>query len=157
MKIELFLYSIKTRRNSFQNQLQNHYFCDNMKNKKGVIKMNIIVYCGASKGNQEEYENSAIQLGEWIAKNNHTLIFGGGNAGLMGTLANTVIHNNGKTIGVMPTFLQQRELAHDKLDELIIVESMSERKEIILEKGDVCIALPGGPGTLEEITEVVSW
>ncbi|MBE7342508.1 LOG family protein, partial [Staphylococcus haemolyticus] len=102
--------------------------------------MNIIVYCGASKGNKKEYENSAIQLGEWIAKNNHTLVFGGGNAGLMGTIANTVIHNNGKTIGVMPTFLQQRELAHDKLDELIIVESMSERKEVILEKGDVCIA-----------------
>ena len=57
----------------------------------------------------------------------------------------------------MPTFLQQRELAHDKLDKLIIVESMSERKKVILEKGDVCIALPGGPGTLEEITEVVSW
>ena len=119
--------------------------------------MNIIVYCGASKGNKKEYENNAIQLGEWIAKNNHTLVFGGGNAGLMGTIANTVIHNNGKTIGVMPTFLQQRELAHDRLDELIIVESMSERKEVILEKGDVCIALPGGPGTLEEITEVVSW
>lgn len=116
--------------------------------------MNIIVYCGASKGNKKEYENSAIQLGEWIAKNNHTLVFGGGNAGLMGTIANTVIHNNGKTIGVMPTFLQQRELAHDKLDELIIVESMSERKKVILEKGDVCIALPGGPGTLEEILKL---
>lgn len=111
----------------------------------------------SKQGKQKEYENSAILLGEWIAKNNHTLVFGGGNAGLMGTIANTVIHNNGKTIGVMPTFLQQRELAHDKLDELIIVESMSERKEVILEKGDVCIALPGGPGTLEEITEVVSW
>ena len=53
--------------------------------------MNIIVYCGASRGNKKEYENSAIQLGEWIAKNNHTLVFGGGNAGLMGTIANTVI------------------------------------------------------------------
>ena len=75
----------------------------------------------------------------------------------MEIIANTVIHNNGKAIGVMPTFLQQKELAHDKLDELIIVENMSERKEVILEKGDVCIALLGGPGTLEEITEVVSW
>ena len=56
--------------------------------------MNIIVYCGASKGNKKEYENNASQLGEWIAKNNHTLVFGGGNAGLMGTIANTVIHNN---------------------------------------------------------------
>ncbi|MEJ7464429.1 LOG family protein, partial [Staphylococcus saprophyticus] len=63
----------------------------------------------------------------------------------------------GKTIGVMPTFLQQRELAHNGLDELIIVNSMSERKEKILSLGDVCIALPGGPGTLEEISEVVSW
>src|SRR5699024_12530505 len=98
--------------------------------------------CGASKGNQVKYENSAIQLGEWIAKNGHTLVFGGGNAGLRGTLANTVIHNNGNTIGVMTTFLQERELAHDKLDELIIVESMYERKETILNKGDVCIDIP---------------
>lgn len=119
--------------------------------------MNIVVYCGASKGNKQEYEDSAVRLGEWIAKNNHTLVFGGGNAGLMGTVANTVIQHHGKTIGVMPTFLQERELAHDQLDELIIVDSMSVRKETMLAKGDVCIALPGGPGTLEEITEVVSW
>lgn len=119
--------------------------------------MNIIVYCGASKGNREEYENSAIQLDEWIAKNDNTLVFSGGNARLIGILVNTVIHNNGKTIGVMTTFLQQKELAPDKLDELIIVESISEIKETILNKGDVCIALPRGPGTLEEITEVVSW
>ena len=58
----------------------------------------------SKQGKQKEYENSAIQLGEWIAKNNHTLVFGGGNAGLMGIIANTVIHNNGRTIGVMPTF-----------------------------------------------------
>lgn len=124
---------------------------------RGRFKLNIVVYCGASQGNKKEYEESAIRLGEWIAKNNHTLVFGGGNAGLMGTVANTVIQHHGKTIGVMPTFLQERELAHEQLDELIIVDSMSVRKETMLAKGDVCIALPGGPGTLEEITEVVSW
>ncbi|MDK7859800.1 TIGR00730 family Rossman fold protein [Staphylococcus lugdunensis] len=119
--------------------------------------MNIIVYCGASEGHNGIYKEGAIQLGQWIAEQNHTLIFGGGNAGLMRAIANSVIQHGGKTIGVMPTFLQQRELAHNGLDELIIVNSMSERKEKILSLGDVCIALPGGPGTLEEISEVVSW
>ena len=132
------------------------YYCQK-RNFLGVKHVNIIVYCGASEGHNGIYKEGAIQLGQWIAEQNHTLIFGGGNAGLMGAIANSVIQHGGKTIGVMPTFLQQRELAHNGLDELIIVNSMSERKEKILSLGDVCIALPGGPGTLEEISEVVSW
>ena len=72
--------------------------------QKGVMKNEYHSLLWSKQGKQKEYENSAIQLGEWIAKNNHTLVFGGGNAGLMGIIANTVIHNNGRTIGVMPTF-----------------------------------------------------
>ncbi|GGB03534.1 TIGR00730 family Rossman fold protein [Macrococcus hajekii] len=119
--------------------------------------MKIIVYCGASIGNSPEFEENAIEIGEWIAHNGHSLVYGGGNVGLMGTLANTVLENGGEVIGVMPKFLADREIAHPNLTELIIAENMSERKNKILSNGDVCLALPGGPGTLEEIAEVISW
>ncbi|MDR2833535.1 MAG: TIGR00730 family Rossman fold protein [Streptococcaceae bacterium] len=119
--------------------------------------MKIAVYCGAADGNKPIFKNCAIALGNWIAKNNYSLVFGGGKVGLMGILADTVNENNGQTIGVMPKFLKDREIAHSNLDELYVVETMSERKQKMLDLADVCIALPGGPGTLEEITEVVSW
>ncbi|WP_414043420.1 TIGR00730 family Rossman fold protein [Macrococcus sp. EM39E] len=119
--------------------------------------MNIIVYCGASTGNESQYNDNAIELGKWIAEKNHTLVYGGGNVGLMATIANTVLEFGGKVIGVMPKFLADREISHPGLTELIIVENMSERKNKILSVGDVCVALPGGPGTLEEIAEVISW
>ncbi|MCF1685609.1 TIGR00730 family Rossman fold protein [Tetragenococcus halophilus] len=119
--------------------------------------MNITVYCGANSGNQAIFEQSAIAFGKWIAKNNNTLVYGGGKAGLMGSLADTVLHSGGEVIGVIPTFLKNRELAHPDLTNLYIVESMSERKNKMAELAEVFIALPGGPGTLEEITEMVSW
>ncbi|MBC2324835.1 LOG family protein [Listeria booriae] len=119
--------------------------------------MNIVVYCGANKGNNPVYERATIAVGEWIARNNNTLVYGGGRSGLMGILADTVIASGGKAIGIIPTFLKERELAHPHLTELIIVDTMDERKQKMLNLGNACIALPGGPGTLEEITEVVSW
>lgn len=119
--------------------------------------MNIVVYCGASEGNLEIYKESTINLGIQLAKNNHTLVYGGGNVGLMGLLADTVLQNNGDIIGVIPEFLIERELSHQGLTELHIVNNMSDRKTKMINLGHACIALPGGPGTLEEITEVVSW
>ena len=119
--------------------------------------MNITVYCGASLGNQPEYQQAAVALGRWIVQKQHTLIYGGGRAGLMGLLADTVLANGGKVIGIIPAFLQARELTHSDCTELIVVDSMAERKGCMLKLTDVCIALPGGPGTLEEITEVYSW
>lgn len=119
--------------------------------------MKITVYCGASVGNNAAHQQAAISLGQWIAARQYTLVYGGGNAGLMGLLANTVLENGGKVIGIMPTFLQARELAHTGLTEMITVRSMPERKSKMIELGDVYIALAGGPGTLEEITEVISW
>ncbi|GEP85590.1 putative lysin decarboxylase family protein [Staphylococcus piscifermentans] len=119
--------------------------------------MNIIVYCGASEGNNTLYSTAAESLGKWMAAQDYGLVFGGGKVGLMGKLADTVIAEDGHAIGVMPQFLADREIAHQGLDELIIVDTMAERKAAMLEKGDVCLALPGGPGTLEEITEMVSW
>ncbi|MBA5729478.1 TIGR00730 family Rossman fold protein [Aerococcaceae bacterium INB8] len=119
--------------------------------------MKIAVYCGAAIGNNKIYEEAAIEFGKWIGKKNHELIYGGGNVGLMGKLADSVIDSGGEVIGVMPDFLIQREIAHIGLSELITVDTMSERKQIMLEKSDLCVALPGGPGTLEEIVEAISW
>lgn len=119
--------------------------------------MNIIVYCGASKGNDPAYEQAAKMLGEWITAQKYTLVYGGGKVGLMSVIADTVIKGEGEVIGVMPRFLMDRELAHMHLTKLYSVHTMAERKQKMLDLGDVCIALPGGPGTLEEITEMISW
>lgn len=119
--------------------------------------MNVAVYCGASVGNSDEYALITKALGNWIGENRHNLIYGGGNAGLMGIIADTVIDAKGEVTGVMPGFLVERELAKDNLTSLIIVANMHERKKKMIEVADVYIALPGGPGTIEEITEVISW
>ncbi|TKI53365.1 TIGR00730 family Rossman fold protein [Lysinibacillus mangiferihumi] len=119
--------------------------------------MNISVYCGASLGNSEVYSEAAKALGKWIADNGHTLVYGGGKVGLMGVIADEVLLHKGEVIGIIPTFLVERELSHPNLTRLEIVNSMSERKNKMIELGDCYIALPGGPGTLEEISEVISW
>lgn len=119
--------------------------------------MNITVYCGANLGGKKIYKEITSKLGKWIAENGHTLIYGGGKVGLMGVIADSVLTNKGKVIGVIPTFLIERELVHKQLSELIIVKTMTERKLKMIELGDCYIALPGGPGTLEEISEVISW
>ncbi|MCQ9121549.1 Rossman fold protein, TIGR00730 family [Rodentibacter pneumotropicus] len=119
--------------------------------------MNITVYCGAALGTQESFYKSAVELGKWIAERNDTLVYGGGKAGLMGVVADTVLQSGGKVIGIIPEFLQKRELVHTGLSEIFVVQSMMERKKLMIEKGNAYIALPGGPGTLEEISEVISW
>lgn len=119
--------------------------------------MKITVYCGASTGNDEIYKNEAIKMGKWIAKNGHELIYGGGKLGLMGIVSDTVMANGGKVTGIITHFLTERELANEDITKLIKVNTMPERKKIMIDLGEVYIALPGGPGTLEEIAEVVSW
>lgn len=119
--------------------------------------MKITVYCGANSGSNKIYYNKAVELGNWIAQYNHQLVYGGGKVGLMGILADTVMAKEGYVTGVIPTFLKDREIAHPGISELITVENMSQRKNLIISLADVFIALPGGPGTLEEITEVISW
>lgn len=119
--------------------------------------MKMAVYCGASVGNNASYVEAAKSLGRWIASSGHTLVYGGGKAGLMGIVADEVLLHNGEVIGVIPTFLVERELSHPNLNTLEIVHSMSERKNRMIELADCYIALPGGPGTLEEISEVISW
>ena len=119
--------------------------------------MNIAVYCAASQSNDSTFDEKTEELGNWIAKKNHTLIYGGGNTGLMGVVATSVMKSAGEVIGVMPQFFVEREIAKKDITKLHIVETMSERKNKMIELSEVYIALPGGPGTLEEIAEVVSW
>ena len=119
--------------------------------------MNIAVYCAASQSNCPAFDERTEELGKWMAQKNHTLVYGGGNTGLMGIVATAVMQTGGQVIGVMPQFLVDREIAKKDITKLHIVETMSERKNKMIELSEAYIALPGGPGTLEEIAEVVSW
>ncbi|RTZ07934.1 TIGR00730 family Rossman fold protein [Flavobacterium sp. GSP27] len=117
----------------------------------------ITVFCGSSFGNEKNYEVQAIVLGQVMAKKNIDLVYGGAKVGLMGAVADGVLSENGKVFGVLPRFLMSKEVAHDNLTELIIVESMHERKTRMNELSDGVIALPGGFGTLEEFFEMLTW
>lgn len=118
--------------------------------------MNIAIYCGSALGANPKYEQAAREIGEWIAERGNTLVYGGGNIGLMGIVANTVLSRGGRVIGVIPEFLVEHELAHEHLTEIHVTKTMQERKSEMISLADCYIALPGGPGTLEEISEVVS-
>jgi uncharacterized protein (TIGR00730 family) len=124
------------------------------------IKMklkNIAVYCGSSEGTESIYKDQAELLGKTLAENNVTLVYGGAQIGIMGIVADAVMQNGSKTIGVIPKFLCSKEVAHTGLTELIITESMHDRKLKMLELSDAMIALPGGFGTMEELFEVLTW
>lgn len=118
--------------------------------------MNITVYLGASEVRSDELNNAATELGAWIAKSNHTLIYGGSKMGLMGKLALSAINGGAHVIGIEPQMFMDKELQLDSLPELIVTENMSERKTRMIELGDAFIAFPGGTGTLEEISEIIS-
>ena len=117
--------------------------------------MNITVYLGAREGNRPCYKEAAEEVGRWIAENGHTLIYGGSAIGLMGVLADTVIQGGGKAIGIEPQFFIDDGLVHPGITETIPVGTMSERRDKMMEMGDGFIALPGGAGTLDEISEVI--
>ncbi|EAZ86552.1 hypothetical protein BB14905_05143 [Bacillus sp. B14905] len=121
------------------------------------IMNSIAVFCGSSIGASDAYREGAIQLGKELAKRQITLIYGGASVGIMATVADTVLQEGGKVIGVIPTLLEEREIAHQQLTELIVVNTMHERKSKMMELADGFIALPGGPGTLEEFFEVFTW
>jgi len=118
--------------------------------------MNIAVYLGSSFGNDPEIKKESEKLGRWIGSNGHTLVYGGSDSGLMGILAEGVLAEEGKIYGFMPEFLVRRNRAMESLENLCITKDMSERKKRMLEKADAYIAMPGGPGTLEEISEAIS-
>jgi len=117
----------------------------------------IAVFCGSSTGNNENYKKQAILLGQMMSKKNIDLVYGGAKVGLMGAIAEAVLNEGGKVIGVLPRFLQSKEIAHDQLTQLILVENMHERKTRMHEMSDGVIALPGGFGTIEELFEMLTW
>lgn len=121
-----------------------------------VIKK-VCVYCGSGSGAGEVYLKGARELGEELLKRQIELVYGGASIGLMGELANTVLHGGGKVTGVMPVGLFRREVPHHDLTEMIEVSTMHERKAIMADLADAFIALPGGLGTAEELFEILTW
>ncbi|WP_078672012.1 LOG family protein [Chitinophaga eiseniae] len=118
---------------------------------------NIVVFCGSSAGQEPVYMEQAFQLGAALAQRNTGLVYGGAKVGLMGAVADGALQAGGKVTGVLPHFLQQKELAHNGLTDLILVDTMHERKTKMNELADGVIALPGGFGTMEELFEMLTW
>ena len=117
----------------------------------------IAVFCGASMSNDTELNNTAYYFGKMLAEHQIKLIYGGAKIGLMGNVASGVLENRGKAIGVIPDFLTSKEVVHASLTELIITETMHERKLKMHELSEGIVALPGGFGTLEELFEMLTW
>ena len=117
----------------------------------------VSVFCGSSLGTDELFQKQAYLLGETLALQHIGLVYGGANIGLMGAVANGALGKGGEVIGVFPTFLQEKEIAHKNLTQLILVETMHQRKTTMNDLSDGVIALPGGFGTLEEFFEMLTW
>jgi len=117
----------------------------------------MIVFCGASGGNQNIYAEMAESLGKKLADSGIHAIYGGANIGLMGIFADSVLKNGGTITGIIPGFLENKEIAHTGLTSLEIVATMHERKQRMYELGDAVIALPGGWGTMDELFEMLTW
>ncbi|RYY70211.1 MAG: TIGR00730 family Rossman fold protein [Chitinophagaceae bacterium] len=117
----------------------------------------IAVFCGSKSGNNPLFEEHTKQLGYLLAEKNIRVIYGGGNKGLMAVVANAALEKKGKVIGIIPKVLTNWEHQHDGLTELHIVETMHTRKQMLYEKCDAAIILPGGYGTLDEVFELLTW
>ena len=118
--------------------------------------MNITVYLGSNEGKDPVLKTAVRELGTWIGRNHHTLIYGGSKRGLMGELAESVLMADGKVTGVEPQFFLDMGFEYPEITQLIVTQDMSERKAKMVELGDAFIAFPGGTGTLEEISEIMS-
>ncbi|MDZ4401123.1 TIGR00730 family Rossman fold protein [Prosthecobacter sp.] len=117
----------------------------------------ICVYCGSNLGNDLRHRAAAHDLGSFLARNGIGVVYGGGNIGLMGALADGALSQNGEVIGVIPQALMEKELGHGGVTELHVVSSMHERKQMMVDLSDGFIALPGGFGTLDELFETLTW
>ncbi len=117
----------------------------------------ICVFCGSSVGRSENYKNGARSLGKIFASQQITLVYGGGNIGVMREIADSVLENGGQVIGVMPRHIVDKEIAHRHITKLHIVETMHERKAMMANLSDAFIALPGGFGTFDEMFEILTW
>jgi uncharacterized protein (TIGR00730 family) len=117
----------------------------------------LAVFCGSKNGSTPLFAEHAIELGKLLAGNHVTLVYGGGNVGIMGTIADTVMNNGGKVIGVIPRVLLDWERQHNSLSELFVADDMHSRKKKMYELCDAAIILPGGFGTLDEMFEMITW
>jgi uncharacterized protein (TIGR00730 family) len=117
----------------------------------------ICVYAGSSVGADNRYETATVELARALVWRGVGIVYGGGNVGLMGVLADTALEHGGEVVGVIPKALLEKEIAHRTLTELHVVESMHERKARMAELSDAFVALPGGIGTVEELIEVYTW
>lgn len=118
--------------------------------------MKLCVFCGSNSGKNPNFKLSTYKLGQSIALNNDTLVYGGGSVGLMGVIADSTLKAGGNVIGIMPDFLVKKEINHSGLTDLIIVKDMSQRKQKMMEISDAFILLPGGIGSLEEFFDMLS-
>lgn len=117
----------------------------------------LAVFCGSKNGNNPLFKQHTIQLGKLMAKYNITLVYGGGNVGIMGAIADEVMNNGGKVIGVIPQVLVEWERQHTSITELLVVDNMHVRKKKMYDLCDAAVILPGGFGTLDELFEMVTW
>ena len=117
----------------------------------------LAIFCGAKHGHRAAYTQAAVALGQGLAQQGITLVYGGGNIGLMGEVATAALDAGGRVVGVIPAFMVERELAHAGLSELIVVDSMHSRKARMAALAQGFIALPGGIGTYDELFEILTW
>ena len=117
----------------------------------------VCVYCGSGFGSDPAFTAAAETLGRALARSGLGLVYGGGNVGLMGTVARAVLENGGHVTGIIPSFLKSRERMLDEIQETIVVDDMHTRKRLMFERSDAFVALPGGIGTLEELVEQLTW
>lgn len=117
----------------------------------------LCVYCGSSARVDEDFKSAAREIGAIMAKAGIRLVYGGGHVGLMGIIADSVLQNGGQAIGIIPRHIAGREVAHKGLSELHVVDSMHIRKQMMVDKSDAFLVLPGGIGTLDETCEIMTW
>ena len=117
----------------------------------------ICVFCGSNDGTDPEFAENAVELGKYLAENGIRLVYGGGRVGLMGRIADAVLENGGEVTGIIPYSLAEKEVAHQSLTALHVVDSMHERKAMMENLSDGFIAMPGGFGTFEELCEMITW
>ncbi|WP_369995807.1 TIGR00730 family Rossman fold protein [Winogradskyella sp.] len=118
---------------------------------------NIAVFCGSSEGNDQHIIDQSYQLGKTFAQKDIALVYGAAKIGIMGKVAQGVLDNNGSVIGVIPYFLETKEIVHDHLSELIVTDNMHDRKVIMYDRSDGFIIIPGGFGTMDEFFEITTW
>jgi hypothetical protein len=124
---------------------------------KPADRFSLCVYCGSRHGARTEYTQAARELGREIGTRGWQLVYGGGNVGLMGEVANATLEAGGRVVGVIPRVLKEREVGHPALHEMHVVETMHQRKQMMAERAHAFVALPGGIGTFEELFEVWTW